>query len=206
MDDQKTRAFWSHSIAARLYRAFAGRKFLPMHRAVADIATLRGARNLLDIACGPGDLLAEMAARNSSMTLSGSDIAPGMVAHARARLGNKATIVEAAGGKQPFPYGSQDMVTITMAFHHFGHKAEALREIKNLLSPRGAVVIADAVARTDRIKRFWNWLERLTGVRGHVEHYTEHDMRNVAMEAGFSSCLSSTVPGMARRYRLFILS
>src|SRR3989344_790792 len=204
--DSKTKSFWSGSLLARLYRRFAGRHFAKMHGQVARTLAEAGVSSVLDIACGPGDFLALTKGRNPQLRIAGTDAAPGMVAYARARLGEGATIAEAEAERQPFPSESFDSVTTMMAFHHFSNRPAILGEVKRVLKPGGsyvvADVVADVVATSDFQKKFWNFLERLTGVRGHTEHFTEADLASLAAGAGFEDFECEPVPGMARRYRI----
>ena len=172
---------------------------------IAGRVLARQASALLDIACGPGDFLIYMSSVAPNLRLAGTDLAPGMVRHAREKLGNKAEIIEAVGDAQPFPSGSFDVITIMMAFHHFPKKSEALKKIKQLLKPGGILMIADVVASSDRVRGIWNVLEKIFGVRGFIEHYTKKDMEQAAHNAGLA-CDTTTIEGMASRYLLFTLS
>ena len=176
-----------------------------MHRVIAERLRHRNASDVLDIACGPGDFLDYLSSTAPHVRLAGSDIAPGMVAYARERLGERARIVEARGDRQPFEDSSFDTITIMMAFHHFEAKKDALTSIHKLLKPAGVLIVADVVARSNFEKKFWNRLEKLTGIRGHVDHYTAADMSELARQAEFS-CSSDTIQGMASRYQIFTLA
>ena len=195
----KTKQFWSHGFGARIYRMHAGKKFLKMHENVAERIIKRNATAVLDIACGSGDFLLYLATIAPTISLSGSDFAPGMVACAKEKLGDKATIVEAVGGTEPFPEHSFDVITIMMAFHHFPNKLETLIKIKRLLKPNGIIIIADVVAKSDFQKQLWNIIERILNIRGYVDHYTEHDLRKLAKKSGLTF-FAMDIPGMPKRY------
>ena len=201
----KSGTFWSNGFIARMYRRYAKRYFGRMQSHVIHRIDSTGATRVLDIACGPGDFLAALSAARPSFTLAGTDIAPGMVAHARARLGGEITITETPADRQPFEDSSFDTVVTTMAFHHFP-KLEVLKEVRRILVPGGTYFIADTVASSTMEKRLWNALERLTGIRGYVDHYTEQDIREWSDASGFENFSSERIPGMARRYRLVSLS
>lgn len=198
---EKTKSFWSNGFGARLYRKFAGKRFLKMHQKIAEQILVRNPKDLLDIACGPGDFLFYLSNFAPSVNLTGTDIAPGMVKHASQKLFGKAKILESKGENQPFPENSFDVITIMMAFHHFPKKLEALQHIKKILRPGGILIIADVVARSDFQKSFWNTAEKVISVRGYVGHYTENDIRDLAEKAGFTFS-AEHISGMPKRYMI----
>ncbi len=197
--------FWSSGLGARFYRAFSGRHYRKMHEKVAEEILKRNPIDVLDIACGSGNFLEYLTAQAPQLRLRGTDFAPGMVVVARERLNGKAKISKAVGETQPFPNASFDAVIIMMAFHHFPKKLEAFKEAQRLLRPGGVLVIADVVARSDVEKKFWNIVERVATVRGHIDHHTELDLQKLGEEAGFRST-STHVPGMSTRYKIISFS
>ena len=203
--EEKTKQFWSKGIIAKLYRKFSGKHFLKMHRQVAHKILPRNPNDILDIACGGGDFLLYLSPLLPNAHLVGTDIAPGMVASASGRLDNKANIIEASVETLPFPENSFDVITIMMAFHHFSEKEKVLATLRNLLRPGGIIIIADVIAPSDFQKRFWDFLEKLTGVRGYVGHYTESDLKEIAQHLDFTfSC--ERIIGMPGRYKVITIS
>ena len=197
----KTKSFWSNGLGAKLYRKFAGKRFLKMHKKIAEQILARNPKDLLDIACGPGDFLLYLSSLAPTVNLTGTDIAPGMVRHASQKLFGKARILESKGENQPFSENSFDVVTIMMAYHHFPKKLEALEHIKKLLRPGGILIIADVVARSDFQKNFWNIAEKVISVRGYVGHYTEKDISDLGVKAGFTFSVEHIL-GMPKRYMI----
>jgi len=204
-NDLKTKDFWSGSLGARLYRKFAGNYFSKLHEYITKQIIDKNPKDILDVACGPGDFLFYMSKFIPNANLYGTDIAHGMVEYASQKLLGRAKILEARGEKQPFKDNSFDVVSIMMAFHHFPKKEETLREMKRILRPDGILIIPDPVAKSDFQKRFWNFLERIIRVKGYVDHYTESDLRDLSDKVGFSfSC--SFIPNMSKRYKICIMS
>src|SRR3989344_3691700 len=198
---EKTKLFWSKSLAAALYRRFAGRRFSKMHAVVAEQVASRQPRDILDIACGRGDFLFRLSNRLLAAHLTGTDVAPGMVEHAKKKLAGRALIVEADGAKQPFPENSFDIATVMMAFHHFPEKDLAVRNIRKILKPDGVLIIVDVVAGSNFQKKLWNFSEKVINIRGYVGHYTETEIKEIADRNGYvGSC--ERMPGVAGRYRI----
>ena len=198
---EKTKRFWSKGLGAWLYRKYAGKHFSKMHEVVAGQILAKNPKDVLDIACGPGDFLFYLSNLAPNIKLSGTDIAPGMVRHAEEKLAGRATILESAGESQPFPENSFDVITIMMSFHHFHKKEEALINMGQLLRPGGTLFIVDIVAKNDFQKSFWNFLEKITNIRGYVGHYTEKEIREMARNTNFSFSIQY-VEGMPKRYRI----
>lgn len=202
----KTKNFWSDGFVARLYRKYAGRHFTKMHELLSNAILDNNSKHVLDIACGPGDFLEYLKDRDGSIKITGTDIAPGMVTYAKDKLGDKADIFETDSEKLPFEDGSFDVVTVMMAFHHFPHQLNSLKEIKRVLKSGGNCFIADVMASSKFQKKFWNFFEKLSGVRGYIQHYTEVDLAHLSKKVGYISFTSEYVPGMAKRYKVCRLS
>lgn len=135
-----------------------------MHQKIAEKILSRNAKDVLDIACGPGDFLFYLSNLAPNVNLTGTDIAPGMVKYANQKVFGKAKILESDGDKQPFSENSFDAITIMMAFHHFPDKLKALQKIKKLLRQNGVLITADVVAKTEFQKKLWNFLEKVISV------------------------------------------
>lgn len=200
----KAKNFWSNGFAAKLYRKNAGRHYAKMHEAVAGEILARQAKDVLDIACGPGDFLFLLSEQAPDMKLTGTDIAPGMVSHASTKLGSRASILEASAERQPFSPASFDAVTIMLAFHHFPDKSLVLKNAAELLRPGGVLIVADLIATNSFEKHFWNVLERFISIRGYIGHYTQTEISGWARGAGLAATFRQ-IPQMANRYRLCIM-
>lgn len=98
---------------------------------------------LLDIGCGTGAFLAAVIARHPDMAVAGVDISPDMLGVARRRLSGSAALHVAPADALPFPDGSFDIVVTTNAFHFFRVPDTALREMRRVLRPGGALVVTD---------------------------------------------------------------
>ena len=198
----KTKNFWSKGLVAWLYKKFAGRHFIKIHKFIGSIILTSGVKSVLDIACGPGDFLFYLKEQDPSIQFFGTDLAPGMVLYAQKKLGEKVIIKESNSENQPFPDKSFDVVTVMMAFHHFSNQLETLKEIMRILKPSGECIIVDVIAKSESQKKFWNFLEKITGVRGYVGHYTEFDLEQLAEKAGYMHFKCEFIPKMAKRYKV----
>lgn len=200
MNPEVASTYWSDNWGARLYRRYASKKYAKMHEFVAQRISTSGAKKIVDIACGPGDFLLKLQTNNPNLELSGTDIAPGMVRYATARLPG-VPIQEAGAERQPFADSTFDAAVTMMAFHHFPEPKQALEEIKRILVPGGTYYVADVVASSNFVKKLYNVLEGGIGVRGFTSHYTAEDMEERAQQTGLKFSIEH-ISGMAKRYHL----
>lgn len=105
-----------------------------------------GARTILDVGCGTGRLLADLAVARPDATLLGVDPAPGMVAAARQRAAGRFDVQQAAAESLPVVDSSIDLVVSVLSFDHWADQEAGLREVRRVLRPGGVVVIADLFA------------------------------------------------------------
>lgn len=106
-------------------------------------------RSILEVGCGPGGNLGELARRGGAAKLHGVDIAPNMVALAGRRLGDVATIDAASGDRLPFDDQAVDLSFISTVLMH------------NLEDPGAASMIAELC----RVAKETVWLVEDTAAR-----------------------------------------
>jgi ubiquinone/menaquinone biosynthesis C-methylase UbiE len=107
--------------------------------------------NLLDLACGPGVVVAGLASGAASVT--GIDVTEGMLERARARCA-KAGLRNVAFKRGdvenlPFEDASFDGVVTRAAVHHFADPQRAFNEMFRVLRRGGTAVVADVVSSED---------------------------------------------------------
>jgi len=131
--------------------AFANRwlgGFAPIRREVRRA----GARTVLDVGCGCADvplrLVRDAARRGVDLAVTCVDRSPAIIAIARRRTGDdrRLTFVQAEGERLPFADGAFDVVTCTLALHHF--------------EPDAAVVLLGELRRVARIAPIVGDLDR----------------------------------------------
>jgi len=108
---------------------------------------------VLDIGTGPGWLLLKLHNCAPGLRLTGLDVSPSMVAHARrnmaqAGLAGTVTITQGSADNPPFGDSTFDLVVSTGSIHHWKHPIEGLNEIHRVLRPGGAALIYDLVRDT----------------------------------------------------------
>jgi ubiquinone/menaquinone biosynthesis C-methylase UbiE len=154
---------------------------------------------MLDLACGPGILLASLA---STMRLSiGADVTPKMIQMARGtcRAASSADtrFVESLAEYLPFATAALDCVVTRLSIHHFLDPLTVLREVKRVLKADGLLVIGDLVSSEDPAEsRLHNALEQLRDP-SHIRMLPESELLEVVTAAGFR--VTSTDRWLQRR-------
>ena len=144
-----------------------------------------GKRTLfLDIGCGTGWAVREVAKQVTEGKACGIDISPKMVAKAIAQ--NKGMhnvqfkIADSAA--LPYPNNSFSSVLCTCSFHHYGNPFQALSEMRRVMKKDGKLVIVDsardislAIWLQDRWRRYFE--------KSHIQYYTTAEMKSLILTA-----------------------
>jgi SAM-dependent methyltransferase len=107
---------------------------------------------VLDVACGPGLVVAAFARVVSHVT--GIDVTPAMLKRARELTAGLTNVTLDQGEALPLPYpdAAFSCVLSRFAFHHFQEPGSVLREMRRVCQPGGRVVVCDLLASDDPMK------------------------------------------------------
>jgi len=167
-----------------------------------------GASRVLDVGCGPGDLLAALARRWPEVRFDGVDADPGQVRLARARHGGAARFRHARGRRMPFDDGVFDLALATESLHHWRRPVRTLEEVHRVLRPGGRLVALEG-----RGDETWADVRRRLGTpfplvpfmplvyrrRGYGEEAIEQHVRPCFAGSPFGGC---TVAPCGRWWRI----
>ena len=149
--------------ASRYESGWLGR----VHHEIADravdlaLACVPTPRRVLDVGCGTGYALRQLADRLPAATeLAGIDPAPGMVRVARdSAHDQRLRFLIGAAEQLPAPDGTFDLVLSTTSFDHWRDQRAGLTECARVLAPGGHLVLTDLFSA-------WLWPTLLTSHRG----------------------------------------
>lgn len=99
-------------------------------------------QRILDIGCGTGQLLSQLAVRYPQATLHGLDLAPNMLRLAADRLAGAATLVQGDAEQLPFVDGSFDLVVSSSTFQWLEQFDRCFSEVRRVLAPGGLFCFA----------------------------------------------------------------
>src|SRR5262249_42843949 len=107
---------------------------------------------VLDVACGPGLVVAAFA--RVACHATGIDVTPAILARARELTAGLGNVTLDQGEATPLPYAdaSFSVVVSRFAFHHFPDPRAVLREMRRVCRPGGRIVVCDLTASGDPAK------------------------------------------------------
>jgi SAM-dependent methyltransferase len=107
---------------------------------------------VLDVACGPGLVVAAFA--RVARWVTGIDVTPAMLTRARELTADLTNVSFDQGDVLPLPYADAtfSVVSSRFAFHHFQDPAAVLAEMRRVCRPGGRVVLCDLLASDDPAK------------------------------------------------------
>jgi ubiquinone/menaquinone biosynthesis C-methylase UbiE len=103
----------------------------------------------VDLGCGAGQLVMEMAQNTPGLNITGIDLSDDLLANARVSaqqlglLGGQVDFRLGNAEEIPFPNQSLDLVISTVSLHHWSEPVKVLNEIDRVLKPGGAFYIFD---------------------------------------------------------------
>ena len=113
---------------------------LDLPHSVLELAGLRGDETVVDIGCGNGVYLAELAHRGHAGPVLGVDFSVGMLAAARGRA-PKASLVAGDAAALPLRDDAGDLTLAMHMLYHLPDPAAAVRELRRVTRPGGQVVV-----------------------------------------------------------------
>jgi len=166
---------------------------LPMWSALAgelllEGVPLAGARRVLDLGCGTGFPLLELAERlGSGAFVAGLDPWAQALSRARARIARwsaRAAVVRGNGAAMPFRSGAFDLVVSNLGVNNFDDAPGALRECRRVLAPGGILGLSSNLV--GHMREFYAAFERVLAAAGDRDAL-ERLRRHVAHRATIGS-------------------
>jgi ubiquinone/menaquinone biosynthesis C-methylase UbiE len=146
---------------------------------------------LLDIGCGTGRTLHQIARTHPKMRLHGADLSPAYIKLARKRLLDVEEVSLAVENGEALPWADEtfDVVTSTYMFHELPRNARrnVVREMFRVLRPGGLVVIEDS-AQISESPQLGGVLQNFPREfhEPFYEDYLSDDLGGILAECGFA--------------------
>lgn len=115
---------------------------------VVRIVRKLGAKHIMDMATGTGDLAIAMAQRIEGSTIYGADFSSEMLAVAQQKidqlgLSERISLTECNAEDIPLADESVDAATVAFGVRNFEHQKEALTEIKRTIRKGGSLIVLE---------------------------------------------------------------
>jgi len=123
---------------------------------------------VVDLGCGPGDIVIRLARRCPGLTVHGIDGARAMLAHGEARLAalpelrGRVQFVEGVLPGARLPRASYDVVTSNSLLHHLHDPQVLWQSIQAVAAPGAAVLVMD-LYRPESTDAAWAIVEKYSG-------------------------------------------
>lgn len=142
------------------------------------------AANVLDVACGTGELERLLLTKHSDQSISGIDISEKMLTQARKKLKGypNVTLKRGTASQLPFPDRHFDIIVSASSFHYFPNPEKALAEVNRVLKPSGQIVILDW-CKDFLLCRICDWLLKRFDP-AHQQCYTEAEFHTLLENSG----------------------
>src|SRR5690349_23246529 len=126
------------NVAAASYDRFMGGWSQPLSALFADFAAVTAGQRVIDVGCGPGNLVAELVSRVGADAVAAVDPSEPFVEAARARYPGT-EIRQASAESLPYPDGAFDAALAQLVVHFMTDPAAGLREMARVTRPGGVV-------------------------------------------------------------------
>jgi ubiquinone/menaquinone biosynthesis C-methylase UbiE len=162
----------------------------PVTRFLRSRDAAQGPARILDVACGTGSALNQLALAHPSENYWGLDLSPFYLRHAGRRLAHvrNLSLVAENAEHMPLADASFDVVTSVFLFHELPARARrnALREMRRVLKPSGLLVVEDA-AQPSEAPDLRIFLENFAASMNEpfFADYLANDLSEAITEAGF---------------------
>lgn len=130
---------------SKAYSLFSGMSYWKYYRAVVNSISMLHPGSVLDVGCGPGDILVNLAQHDGNTELFGTDPSPQMIRAAEKKIrkkGLEGRITLKQGSSRNIPFQRKfDLVVSSFSFHHWMQKDESLNHLSGFVSDSGRIVM-----------------------------------------------------------------
>lgn len=155
-----------------------------------SVMSLRRDSKVLDVGCGTGFAVLQLAALVPEGKSCGIDISRGMIGQAQAKipedLSERVEFCEGSSDQIPYPDESFDNLLCTNSFHHYPDPINALKEMQRVLRSGGRIVILENAPDLSWYTWLWDRLLRVMET-GHVRYYPSRELGDLLRSSGMEN-------------------
>lgn len=158
-----------------------------------DTCGLPPTGTVLDVGCGTGYLLREVAKRCGGLRAVGLDVSPAMIDQAThlaesAGLGNVQFVLAdwESMTDSAVVLPDCDVIFCVNTLHYFTDPLSAAERFFSWLKPNGKLYILERDKSGSLLTQVWGWMHREV-IRDHVEFYSDIELVRILEHAGFAN-------------------
>lgn len=153
-----------------------------------QVPSLSG-KKVLDIGCGPGELVRVIKTVYEDCDITGLDISPEMIKYAEMKsislnlYGIKYILGDSHS--LPFQDNSFDYLFNTISFHHYENPEKAIKEMNRILKPGGTLYLLDSIKNPSIISFMpWYW-DYKDSKQCYSKHLTSNQFYDIFTKSNF---------------------
>ncbi len=127
------------------YHGFMKLVFGKRYQKIADLIQLQPGDKVLDVGCGPGEILRLLCLKYPDHEFTGLDMDPEILAIARKNLPSAVNLTQGSADALPFLAGQFEVITSSLMIHHLTpeQKQKMMWEVYRVLKPGGRFYLFD---------------------------------------------------------------
>lgn len=133
--------------SSKFYSRLSGLHYWKYYSAIVKEILKHSPQTVLDVGCGPGDVLTHIASESDTIQLYGIDPSESMVEAASRKFeknGFQDRVKVSQGSSREVPFQlSFDLIISTFSFHHWKEQESSLENLSRYLSEKGRIIIFD---------------------------------------------------------------
>lgn len=185
VDDRESRSIEQFDAWASRFDRRLGWAYSRSSRHLLRLLDPPSGSSVLDVGCGTGILLEQLARLDRDLRLFGIDISSAMLEVARAKVtGGLLALQQGSASALPYSSLSFDLVTCTTSFHHYPDFLLALSEMRRVLKPEGQLLLFDPFTDGFARRAICTALNTVAGEKD-THLFTAEQMNDLFREAGF---------------------
>ena len=166
------------------YKNIGNLWFPRWHRKLISFIKIKSSPIILDVSCGVGSMLEMIGKKIASAKLYGIDLSESMINFAKYHYPNYFFIIGNAE-QLPFEDGKFDIITNSIAFHHYSNPELFLMEVFRVLKPGGQFLLMDVSPNGNQKRKFFNFSAKYIIRDGHVSFKTSNEIMEMLKQIGF---------------------
>jgi ubiquinone/menaquinone biosynthesis C-methylase UbiE len=167
--------------------------FKKCNRKISQLVNLQDGMKVLDVGCGTGSLLKELAGSGKELNLYGIDLSPEMINAARAKLkdGNHVELYERSAADLPFESNYFDYVVCMNSLHHHANPNQSLIEMTRVLKPGGVMILMDGFVDST-VRKVLSRTANVLRNEGKVQRFKREELQRIFRSLGYESIRQQT--------------